>query len=219
MFVMSALLSTAIALAQTVAVGEMVRISTNEPAFYPQLTADGTSVLVTAQNYAGLVRVDVATGKNEVLSTEARAGRNAMPAAVAVNDKLQLVYNNEVLTPNGEQHRYLWPQLSPDGKRIAYTVSGRGTYVYDLAGRTTTFVGKVRAARWYDDQWLVAMQDRDNGYEVTESAIVLTNVDGTFSQTITPASVKAMYPTAAAGRVAFNTAEGEVYVMTVNINQ
>jgi len=209
-------------MAQTITTGPMNQVATSQAAFYPQWTQDGTALLVTAQNYTGLTRVDLATGQEQVLSTQARAGRNALPAAVRTNDRLQmeLTLNGQttILTPNGADKRYLWPQLSPDGTKLVYGVSGSGVYVYDFASRATTFVGKMRAARWFNDQWLVAMQDQDDGYEVTASAVVMTNLDGTVQQTLTPDTVKAMYPSAANGRVAFNTAEGQIYVMTVSIN-
>lgn len=210
------------AMAQTITTGPMTRVATGESAFYPQLTHDGTAVLVTQQNYTGLTSIDLATRRVQVLSTAPRAGRNAQPSPVRTNQNLQLELTLDgqttILTPNGANERYLWPQLSPDGSKLVYGVSGRGTYVLDLATQAVTFVGKMRAARWFDNQWLVAMQDQDDGYEVTASAIVMTNLDGSVMQVLTDDSVKAMYPSAQAGRVAFNTADGQVYVMTVSIN-
>lgn len=210
-------------MAQTITIGSMTQVKTDKAAFYPQLTQDGTAVLVTEQNYTGVTRIDLASGQSQVLSTAPRAGRNVVSSPVRTNQNLQieLTLNGQttILTPNGTDQRYLWPQLSPDGTKLVYAVSGRGTYVLDLATQATTFVGKMRAARWFNDQWLVAMQDQDDGYEVTSSVLVMTNLDGSVQQTITDGRVKAMYPSAQAGRVAFNTAEGEVYVMTVSINQ
>lgn len=216
-------LAAGAAMAQTITTGPMTRVMTDQAAFYPQLTQDGSAVLVTQQNYTGLTRIDLTTGQAQVLSTAPRAGRNAVPSPVRTNQNLQieLTLNGQttILTPNGADQRYLWPQLSPDGTKLVYCVSGVGTYVFDLATEAVTFVGKMRAARWFNDQWLVAMQDQDDGYEVTASAIVMTRLDGSVQQMLTDDSVKAMYPSAQAGRVAFNTAEGEVYVMTVSMNQ
>ena len=216
-------LAAGAAMAQTITTGPMSRVMTDQAAFYPQLTQDGSAVLVTQQNYTGLTRIDLTTGQAQVLSTAPRAGRTAVPSPVRTNQNLQieLTLNGQttILTPNGADQRYLWPQLSPDGTKLVYGVSGVGTYVLDLKTESVTFVGKMRAARWFNDQWLVAMQDQDDGYEVTSSALVMTNLDGSVQQRLTDDSVKAMFPSAQAGRVAFNTAEGEVYVMTVSINQ
>lgn len=216
-------LAAGAAIAQTITTGPMTRVMTDQAAYYPQLTQDGSAVLVTQQNYTGLTRIDLTTGQAQVLSTAPRAGRNVVPSPVRTNQNLQieLTLNGQttILTPNGADQRYLWPQLSPDGTKLVYCVSGVGTYVFDLATEAVTFVGKMRAARWFNDQWLVAMQDQDDGYEVTASAIVMTRLDGSVQQMLTDDSVKAMYPSAQAGRVAFNTAEGEVYVMTVSMNQ
>ena len=223
MLLLSVAVGAAAALAQTVTVGQMTRIDTPEPAFYPQLSDDGNSVRVTAQNYTGIVSVDLATGDCRTLSTQPKAGRHMTDSQVSVNQDLLMELNRDgqttVLAPNGTDCRYLWPQLSPDGKRLAYCVSGRGTYVYDLNAQTTAFVGDLRAAKWLDNEFLVAMRDRDNGYEVTESTLLVANADGSFQQAITPESVKAMYPTAAGGRVVFNTAEGQLYMLNVNINR
>lgn len=211
------------AMAQSVKPGPVTRVNTGQAAFHPQLTDNAQALLVTGQNYTGLTRIDLTTGQRQVLSTQPRAGRNAIASDVRTNDKLQIELTRQhkrvVLTPNGTEHRYLWPQLSPDGNRIAYTVSGQGTYVYDLTNQDLTFVGNMRAARWFDNSWLVAMQDSDDGFQVTASTIVMTNIDGTVQHTLTAPELKAMYPSAQAGHVAFCTDRGEVYVMTVNINQ
>lgn len=217
-----ALTSTA-AMAQTFTVGPMTLVKTSEPAFYPLLTDGARTVLVTQQNYTGVTSVDLASGQQRVLSTEPKAGRHIADSPVTTNDKLQIVLTSHgqqtILTPNGPDNRYLWPQLSPDGKRVAYTLSGQGTWVYDLDTKQTTRVGNLRAARWFDNQWLVAMHDSDDGYAVTASTIVMTNIDGTVQQTLTDDSVMAMYPSALNGHVAFNTPQGQVYVMTVSINR
>ena len=216
-------LMTTTAMAQNVIVGDPVRIVTSTAAFYPLLTDNAQAVLVTQQDYTGLIRIDLSTGEQQVISTQPRAGRQAMTSAVRTNDRLQIELSRNgstiVLTPNGADHRYLWPQLSPDQSKIAYTVSGSGTYVYDLTTRQVTHLGKMRAARWVDDQWIVAMQDSDDGYQVTASTIVMTRVDGTMQQTITGPNLKAMYPSAQAGHVAFCTPQGDVYVMRISINQ
>ena len=220
-FLILALAATA-AMAQTVSVGRPVRVPTGTAAFYPLLTDDAQAVLVTQQDYTGLIRIDLSTGEQQVLSTQPRAGRNAMSSAVSTNDRLQIELlrgdSTILLTPNGADQRYLWPQLSPDQSRLVYTVSGSGTYVCDLMTRQVSYVGKMRAARWFDNQWLVAMQDSDDGYQVTASTLVMASADGTTQVALTGPDIKAMYPSAQAGHVAFCTPQGEVYVMTLDLN-
>lgn len=218
----SALVAVA-AMAQSVVVGEMTRVDTDAPAFYPQLAADGQTLVVTAQDYTGVSQINLATRQTAVLSTEPKAGYYAAAQPnVAINDRLQIVLNRngrtQTLTPNGPDRRYLWPQLSPDGSQLVYTVSGRGTYVLNLNTNQVAYVGKIRAARWIDNRFVVGMVDKDNGYEVTESHLVVARNDGSTSQVITPDSVKAMYPSTAAGRIAFCTDKGEVYVLNVEIH-
>lgn len=141
------------------------------------------------------------------------------PARTDNNLHIQLTRDGQtiVLAPNGLEERYLWPQLSPDGKQLAYCVSGHGTYVLNLDTQQMTYIGRLHAARWFDNQWLVAMDDHDNGYEVTSSTLVMTNAQGTVQQAITDTTYKATYPSVLGNRVAFTTPEGGVYEMTVKI--
>jgi len=56
----------------------------------------------------------------------------------------------EVLTPNGWDEHYLWPQLSPDRTKIVYYLTRKGTYVCDIDGNDPRFI----AADLYAPQWL-----------------------------------------------------------------
>ena len=70
------------------------------------------------------------------------------------------------------------------------------------------------AAQWYDNNTLIAMNDRDNGHFITASAVVAYTLDGKF-QVLTSPDMIAMEPYAAEGKIAFSTAEGKTYLMTV----
>ena len=67
---------------------------------------------------------------------------------------------------------------------------------------------------WYDDNTVVGMLDLDDGELVYASTIVAATLDGT-TQVLTDESTIAMYPHAAAGKIAFSTPAGEAYIINV----
>lgn len=206
----------------------MTRVNTGTQAYHPTFTADGNGIFTSTEDYIGLNETNLITGKTTVLSTEPRAGMNPMLRGItgkSVNSygnlKINLVDGNNVntLAPNGEDERYLWPTLSPDGSKIAYTVSGKGSYVYDIATGATTFVGKYRAPQWMGDDYVVAMNDSDDGYKITGSTVMVCAADGSFSQQVTPDDMVCMFPSAIPGKIAFHTLEGEIYIMDITITK
>lgn len=147
-----------------------------------------------------------------------RAARKTAPVASIVNSQLVLDVNGRTttLSPNGTEHSYIWPSVSPDGTKVCYFVCGRGCYVCDLKGNIVAELGKLHAAKWLDNNTIVAMNDTDNGVVITSSAIVAASLDGK-RQTLTDASMKAMYPYASADgkKVVFTTDEGETYMINI----
>lgn len=214
--------------AQQVEVVNMTRVNTDTQAYHPTFTADGNSILTSTEDYIGLKETNLITGKTTVLSTEPRAGMNARLRGLtgkSVNNfenlKINIVDGDKVTTiaPNGENERYLWPTFSPDGLKIAYTVSGKGSYVYDTATRSTTFLGKFRAPQWMGNDYVVAMNDSDDGYKITGSTVMVCAADGSFAQQVTPDDMIAMFPSATTNKIAFHTLEGEIYIMDITITK
>ena len=118
------------------------------------------------------------------------------------------------LSPNGTQFSYMWASLSPDGTKVLYYQAAHGAYVCDLDGSNVHKVGKMRAPVWYDDNTIVGMMDLDDGEFIYASTIVAATLDGT-TQTLTGDATIAMYPHAAAGKIAFSTPAGEAYIINV----
>ena len=121
-----------------------------------------------------------------------------------------------LLAPFGtEQKIYIWTSLSPDKTKVCYYLGGKGCYVCNLDGSNNTLIGMdCHAAQWYDNNTLVAMNDKDNGHFITASAVVAYTLDGKF-QVLTSPDMIAMEPYTAEGKIAFATAEGKTYLMTV----
>jgi hypothetical protein len=214
------------ATAQQVEVGKMTRVNTDTQAYHPTFSADGNSILTSTEDYIGLKETNLVTGKTTVLSTERRAGMRMSKSlnGKSVNGKdlkINIVDGNKVttITPNGDDERYLWPALSPDGNKIAYTVSGKGSWVYDITSGATSFIGKYRAPQWIDNEFVVAMNDRDDGYKITGSTVMVCAANGSFSQQVTPDDMVAMFPSAIPGKIAFHTLEGEIYILDITITK
>jgi hypothetical protein len=119
------------------------------------------------------------------------------------------------LSPNGTEAAYIWSSLSPDGKRILYYVSGQGAYVCDLDGKNVVFISHdCRAPKWYDDNTVIGMDDKDDGESLLSSCIVAYTLDGQ-SQQLTSPETMTMYPHCAQKKniVACSTNRDEIVVI------
>lgn len=265
--------------------------------YHPEFSPAGDFLLLSGENYAGLVKYDLSTGKSDRLTSAANAGYgvqiskdgqqvvyreasyknnrkfqalqsmnlktkdvkriqsptrdltahrmvdgtlifakekksvakkvNALAQAqsallVAVEDQKMVLYSGNartVLSPNGQNASYIWPSISPDNRRIVYTVAGKGTFVCDLKGQNPVSLGHLGAPAWLGNGWIVGMDDKDDGHRLISSAIVAVRADGRDRQVLSNPSVIALYPTATADgtKVAFNSDKGDIYVMQVRI--
>ncbi|NDP21962.1 MAG: hypothetical protein GZ091_12905 [Paludibacter sp.] len=142
---------------------------------------------------------------------------------ICIEDQKMVIYSGnirKVLTPNGQNASYIWPSISPDRKNIAYTVAGKGTFVCSIAGSNPISLGKLNAPVWLNNQWLVGMDDKDDGEKLISSSLVALSINGKVRQTLpTPANQMAMYPAASTdgSRIAFNTEKGELYLLNVQV--
>ena len=119
------------------------------------------------------------------------------------------------ISPQGTGNTsYVWPELSPDGKRIAYFLIGKGLYVCDLNGKNVRSLGYHHAPKWLDNNTVIAMDDYDNGSVIVKSSIIAINVNTAKAQTLTPSSIVATYPSVGNKKISFVTPKGELY----NIN-
>lgn len=148
-------------------------------------------------------------------------GRKAKATPVLSIDNRQLMLTKgsktSVFSPNGTQYSYIWPSLSPDGQKALYYVCGVGAFVCDLNGKNIKSLGALRAPKWYDNNTVVGMNDKDNGEVIVASSIVATTLDGT-RQTLTDDSMVALYPKLApqSGKIIFTTPMGEAYIINVS---
>ena len=213
-----------------VATGETTTITTAAGAGYNvQISQDGQEVVYRETKFDNkglrknnIIRLDMATAKT---TTVAKAQRDMMAmtttganVSVSISDrKIVLTKNgkNIVLAPNGSRESYIWPSVSPDGTKLCYYVCGNGCWVANLDGSGKQYIGHgVQAAKWYDNNTLVAMDAEDDGHFTTASAIVAYTLDGK-KQVLTNNSMIAMYPYAANNMIVFSTLDGETYMLNV----
>ena len=198
--------------------------------FNVQISADGQNIVYRESTIGEdkLVRSNIykhsfATNQRAVQAKAQRDMVNLVDKAanysVVINEDLQMVLNRNgksiVLTPNGANHTYNWPSISPDGSKILYYVGGVGCFVCDLNGQNVQKIAShCRAPKWYDNNTIIGMADEDDGKYMTASAIVAYTLDGK-SQIIVNKEQMAIYPYAVEGKIAFSNAAGEVFLMQV----
>ena len=138
--------------------------------------------------------------------------------SVSIKDRLIVLKRNGLTTtlaPNGMNESYIWPSVSPDGSKICYYVCGNGCWVANIDGSNPQYIGhKCQAAKWYDNNTLVAMASEDDGHFTTASAIMAYTLDGKV-QKLTSSDMIAMFPYAAENAIVFSTIEGKVYMLNV----
>lgn len=121
---------------------------------------------------------------------------------------------------NMEESRYIWVSLSPDNSKILFTAAGKGTYICDLQGKILHSLNYLNAPVWYNSGYVVGMEDKDDGHVITSSTVQLVNIRTNERTRVSRTGETAMHPTAAAsaGKIAYHTTDGKIYVTDVVIN-
>lgn len=217
----------------TLATGEREVLSTAPGAGYNvQIASDGQSVMFREKVLRNdntveqkLVRRDLVRKLDNTLVDQTRNTRQlsvatqlqAQRPTVSIEDQ-QLVLtiggNAQVISPCGTDKSYIWPSVSPDAQHILFYVCGRGAFVCDINGNNVRFLGRdIRAPKWYNNNVVIGMNDKDNGEVTTESEIVAINLQGR-TQVLTQ-GINAMYPYACNGKIVCTGFNGETYLISV----
>jgi len=139
---------------------------------------------------------------------------------VNIEDQSLVLYKDnvrKVLNPNGNCS-YIWPSISPDQKHIVYTALDYGctTCVCDIDGKNVVKLGYIGAPVWMGNNWIVGMEDKDDGHQTISSKLKAAKIDGSYSQYIPTSNEIVMYPAATEKSIAY-VADGAVYLMEINI--
>ena len=70
--------------------------------------------------------------------------------------------------------------------------------------------------RWMGNNWIVGMEDKDDGHQTISSKLKAAKIDGSYSQYIPTSNEIVMYPAATEKSIAY-VADGAVYLMEINI--
>ncbi|MCF6242999.1 MAG: hypothetical protein L3J74_16860, partial [Bacteroidales bacterium] len=134
---------------------------------------------------------------------------------------------NLVVYKNGKQHilnpfgkgNYIWVSVSPDGTKILFTKTGKGTFICDSEGKNIINLGRLHAAKWSKDgKWVIGMNDFDDGSKYTNSQIIIISPKGINRQVLDLKDIKiALYPDLSDdnSKITFNTDNGKIYVITL----
>ncbi|GHV57801.1 hypothetical protein FACS1894182_07640 [Bacteroidia bacterium] len=137
--------------------------------------------------------------------------------------KLNVLQGNKhsTLDPVEGATGYLWASLSPDGKKILFYAITKGLYVCDLQGKILASLGNLLAPVWYGNNYVVGMQEENDGYRITASKVMMTNLDGKVKKQLSAPGQIAMYPAASsdAKKVAYNTISGDIYIVELTITE
>jgi len=192
-------------------------------------TGKETELIKSTRNLEGVTVKEgtVLAVDNGKLKTQQISGKKlaANPPVSSIKDgKLYVTKGNSTLliSPLGKDLGYLWNSVSPDGTKLLFYVKEYGkAYVSNIDGSNPVSLGTLRAPKWMGNNWVVGMVDFDNGEVVTSSSIVAVTADGSFRKTLTDNSVIAMSPTpsADASKILYNTGDGKVYLMNIEITK
>ena len=209
---------------------KVTQITTAEGAGYNvKIAQDGKQVVyrevtidANKSRLSTIVRHDLVAKQSKVVAKKqqhlAAMVADAERPSFSVKDRqLMMTRNGEttVFSPNGQQYSYHWASLSPNGQKVSYYISAVGCFVCDIDGQNIQFIGhNCYAPVWYNDEIIIASDTKDDGHVITESAIVAYDLKGN-KQVLTNGDHIAAFPQAAAGKIAYSTSEGEIFVMNV----
>jgi len=165
----------------------------------------------------------IVTAERKLIKSTFGKTTRKMPVYVTTQDlKIYLYVNSDFITLNPlnqAESRYLWVSISPNEKMILFTAAGKGTFICDLTGKIISSLGYLNAPVWYDDNFVVGMQDKDDGHVITASKIVMISSNGKTKSVISQANEVAMYPTASvkASKIAYNTEGGKIKIAEIAI--
>lgn len=185
------------------------------------LKRQASDVVLEAQH--GAVHLETGT-QGMAIKGESHTFATAPKRGVSVyTTSSQLVVNvggkESRYTPVESYAGYLWSSVSPAGDKIAFYAAGRGIVVTTLQGKVLAELGNYEMPCWYNNDYIVAQNASDDGYQYTSSQILLLKADGTYRHELTPKTSMTMQPTAGGGKIVYTTIDGNLTMITLDINE
>lgn len=167
---------------------------------------------------------DAATRTTDIVAPKRHGALRAMPAehgdaAWTEGSRVHVTVGGEerVFSPVDSWAGYLWASLSPDGQRVAFFAAGKGIIVIDLRGQVVAMLGNYEMPCWYNNNYIVAQNAKDDGHQFTSSQLLLLKADGTWQAELTKPASMTMQPTCGGGKIVYTTIDGLLYEMKINI--
>ena len=186
--------------------------------FVTQSVGEDHLVYRTGQCY------DASTRKADVVTPTRHGAMRAVPAdqgdaAWTEGSRVHVTVGGEerVFSPVDSWAGYLWASLSPDGQRVAFFAAGKGIVVIDLRGQVVAMLGNYEMPCWYNNNYIVAQNAKDDGHQFTSSQLMLLKADGTWQTELTKPASMTMQPTWGGGKIVYTTIDGLLYEMKINI--
>ncbi len=136
--------------------------------------------------------------------------------------------NNLIVNRNGVENNispfgdgaYVWASLSASKDKILFTFGSQGSFISDLSGNILVELGYANYPQWSPDgNWIIAMQDYDDGYNFTESEIVLIASDGSSKINLTDTEdTIEMYPRWShdGKMIVYHTDDGNIHLLKLS---
>lgn len=144
--------------------------------------------------------------------------------AFTENSNLYIEKNGEksILNPVGEGH-YIWGSLSPNRDKVLFTLAGKATYITSLEGNVLLELENANYPSWSGDgNWIVFMNDNDDGHVVTSSEIKVAHVVSKKVFNLTSSTNKIeMYPSwsPSDNKILYQTVSGNIEMLTVEVQE
>ncbi len=117
-----------------------------------------------------------------------------------------------------EEGYYIW--VSANSNKLLYQCTGKGTFVTDLLNNNNYSIGYANAPIFTPDgNYVIYMNDRDDGHNVYASDILISSFDGKTTYNLTQSvDDLEMYPAISGnGRyIAYCTTDGRIYILEVS---
>ncbi len=140
--------------------------------------------------------------------------------AMMENDIVKIYRNNEILEyqPFGPGN-YIWVSSSVDNK-LLFTYAGKGTFVNDFNTNKMYELGQANAPIFSTDgQFVVYMNDKDDGQSIISSDILISTFDGAKTYNVTNSVEQIeLYPNMSGNgkKIAYCTADARIFIIEVS---
>ncbi len=216
----------------SVADGKVVTIENDVrgAGFSPVFSADSKTIIYqTAKTIDGLMNRDVrsftiADGKKSEIAPMSRAdidlNASAAIARYAKSNFCSIVISDgsskSEITPLPDAHSYLWPSLSPDGKRLLFVEPFQGLFIADADGSNPVKIAdKADFPAWVSNDIISFVTSHDDGYTILDSTLKAYDMVSGETTDITTPEVLVGEASAANSTVVYTTLNGEMYSVTV----